>query len=243
MADLDRTGWKILLIAPAYNEEGKVGQVVKGADRRYIDEVVIVDDGSRDQTAAEARAAGATVLVHEQNAGVGAALRTGYKYAIEQGYHIAVVMGADCQDKPDELQNLLRPIICEQKDFVQGSRRLDGLRTVNMPLFRRVTTKAYSIFMRLITGFPVTDGTNGYRAIKTSLFRDARINMEQEWLNRYELEPYLFYQAIVLGYRVCEAPVTKIYHADDVGYTKMVPFLDWWRIARPLIFLRIGYRK
>ncbi|MBI3269151.1 MAG: glycosyltransferase family 2 protein [Planctomycetes bacterium] len=239
----DRRGLKVMLLAPAYNEEGKVGQVVKGADRSLVDEVVIVDDGSKDRTAEEARAAGATVVVHEKNAGVGAAIRTGYRYAMEKGYDIVVVMGADCQDRHDEMVNLLQPIVEGGFDFVQGSRRIDGLRTVNMPLFRRVTTRAYSIFFRLITGFPCTDGTNGYRAVRVSILRDPRIKMDQEWLNRYELEPYIFYKVIELKYKVTEAPVTKIYHTDDIGYTKMVPIVDWWRIARPLLFLRLGLRK
>jgi dolichol-phosphate mannosyltransferase len=231
-----------ILILPALNEEGKVGRVVWGA-KDFVDEVLVVDDGSVDNTGEEARRQGATLIRHPLNMGVGAAIRTGIKYALSKGYEVIVIMGADDQDIPDEMPRLIKPIIDNGYDLVQGSRRLYGKRVVNMPLFRRITTKIYSSIFRILTGFKITDGTNGYRAIKASLFEDKRIEIDQDWLNRYELEPYILYKAVRLGYRVKEVPVTKIYHQGDVGYTKMIPILDWWSILRPIIYLRFGIKR
>ncbi len=235
---------RTLLVLPCYNEKGKIGTTIRGARKEIIDEVVVVDDGSTDGSPEEARAAGATVIVQERNRGVGAALRAGFDYGRSRGYEVLVVMGGDNQDLHAEMDGVVGPIYAGTADFVQGSRRLGGaLRAVQMPLFRRVTTWMYSRYFGLMTGFPATDGTNGYRAFSTRLLEDPRIQLGQDWLDRYELEPYLFYQAIRCGYRVVEAPVTKVYHTKEIGYTKMVPIVDYWRIARPVLFLRLGIRR
>ena len=238
---------KVAVILPAYNEEGKIGTVVTKTRERakgIVDLVIVVDDGSSDKTAEEARASGAFVITHPRNKGVGAGLRTGLEYAFQQGYDIAVIMGGDDQDDPAEIPRVLGPIIDQGYDFVQGSRYLPGGAQVNIPLFRFVTTHTYAFIFRVITCFPCTDGTNGFRAFRLSMLRDKRINLQQDWLNTYELEPYLFYKAVTLKYKVTEAPVTKFYPTDEkVGYTKMVPLLDWWRIARPLLYLRLGLKK
>ena len=231
-----------ILLLPALNEEGKVGKVVANTVK-LVDEILVIDDGSTDNTGAEAAREGATVIRHEENRGVGAAIRNGIMYAISNGFEIIVVMGADDQDRADEMHRLINPIMNDGYDFTQGSRRLYGKRVVNMPLFRRITTKIYSLFFRILTGFPATDGTNGYRAMRSSIFKDERIDLDQDWLNRYELEPYILYKVIKLGYRVREVPVTKLYHRGDVGYTKMVPILDWWSILRPLIYLKFGIKR
>jgi len=229
-------------VIPALDEAGKIGRLLRRFPGAPVDRVVVVDDGSTDATADEARADGAEVLVHEVNRGVGAAIRTGIDWALQNGFDVVVVMGADDQDDPAEIAGLLEPITRGAADFVQGSRRLGGRRTVDMPLFRRATTKAYSLVFRLATGFPSTDATNGFRAFRVAITQDPRVDLHQEWLDTYELEPYLLYKAIKCGYRVEEARVTKRYDRE-LGYTKMRPGRDWWRILRPIIFLRLGLRS
>jgi dolichol-phosphate mannosyltransferase len=203
---------------------------------------MVVDDGSSDGTAAEARAAGAQVIEHSGNRGVGAAIRSGIEHAEASGFDVVVVMGGDDQDNPAEIHLLLDPIQRDVADFVQGSRRLEGLRTIDMPFFRRVTTRLYSMIFRAATGFRSTDATNGFRAFRVDVTRDPRIDLAQEWLDTYELEPYLLYQAIRCGYRVQEAQVTKRYDRE-LGYSKMKPGRDWWRILRPIVLLRFGRRR
>jgi dolichol-phosphate mannosyltransferase len=233
---------RAVCVIPALDEQGKVGRLLERFPPDAVERVVVVDDGSSDATADEARGAGAHVISHDRRRGVGAAIRTGIEYALEQGFDVVVVMGGDDQDDPAEIAILLAPIERGEADFVQGSRRLEGRRTVDMPLFRLVTTKAYSVLFRLLTGFRSTDATNGFRAFSTDVVRDERIRLHQTWLDTYELEPYLLFQAIRYGWRVREAPVTKRYHRD-LGYSKMLPGRDWWRLLRPIIFLRLGIRS
>lgn len=235
-------GHRVLVILPALNEASKVGKVIAKVPADIVDKVLVVDDGSTDETAQEAEEAGATVIQHKINRGVGAAIRTGIDYALANGYDITVVMASDDQDEPTEVARLLDPIVSDGYEYVHGSRYLAGGRRVNHPFHRTLTTWFYSLFFRFVVGYPITDGTNGFRAFRTAICQN--INLWQNWLDRYELEPYLYYQAIKQGFRVTEVPVTKIYPADaKVGYTKMRPLIDWWRIFRPLVFLFLRIKK
>jgi dolichol-phosphate mannosyltransferase len=232
----------VAAVVPAYNEAGKIGEVVRKVPRRLASTVIVVDDASRDGTADEARAAGAeSVIVHPANRGVGAAIRTGLLAAKEARFEFAAILSGDDQHEPEELARVLRPLFDDQADLVQGSRWLPGGATPGIPAERRWLTRLYPWLFRLASGAPCTDGTNGFRAFRLSLLDDPRIRLDQEWLDRYELEPYLLLQAVRCGYRVREAPVTVRYHAR--GTTKMHLLRDGWRILRPLVFLRLGLRS
>jgi dolichol-phosphate mannosyltransferase len=232
---------RVLVVIPAFNEKGKIGSVLRkmSADTAY--QPLVVDDGSQDGTAEEAAAAGAQVVRHDRNRGVGAAIRTGIDYARAHGYPIVAIVAGDDQHDPSELPALVAPLRAGTADFVQGSRRLNGVRAENIGLFRRVTTEAYSVLFGLATRRTCTDATNGFRAFRTTIFDDPRINLAQGWLDTYELEPYLLFKAVTTGKRVLEVPTTVIYHHS--GTTKMKPVRDWWRILRPLIFLWLRIRR
>ena len=232
---------RVLIVVPAFNEQGKIGHVVEKIPKEICNGIVVVNDCSTDGTATEAESAGAILISHAVNQGVGAAIRTGIDYAIENNFDVVVVMSGDDQHDPDDLPGLLEPIHSGTHDFVQGSRRLSGLQAPSIGKFRRVMTWCYTLLFRLATGFPSTDATNGGRAFRTRIFRNEQINLWQDWLNTYELEPYLLYMAIRCGIRTTEAPMKVIYHKK--GTTKMRPFRDWWRLFRPVVFLSCGLRK
>jgi dolichol-phosphate mannosyltransferase len=233
---------RVAAVVPAFNEAGKIGEVVRKISRVHARCVFVVDDASSDGTADEARVAGAErVLVHERNRGVGAAIRTGLMAAKREGFEIGVVLSGDDQHEPSELPRLLEPLFAGKADLVQGSRWLPGGAVPGIPRQRRWLTRLYPWLFRLASGYPSTDGTNGLRAFRLTLLDDPRIRLEQDWLDRYELEPYLLYQAVRCGYRVHEVPVTVRYHAR--GTTKMRLLRDGWRILRPLIHLRLGLKR
>jgi dolichol-phosphate mannosyltransferase len=233
---------RVAVVVPAWNECGKIGAVVRKVPRRYCACVIVVDDCSGDDTSGEARAAGADVVIrHPVNRGVGAAIRTGLFEARRRGCDVACVLSGDDQHEPDELPRLLGPVFAGEADLVQGSRWLPGGATPGIPPLRRWLTRLYPLLFSIASGARISDGTNGMRAFRLSLLDDPRIRLEQDWLDRYELEPYLLYQAVRSGFRVREAPVTVRYHSR--GTTKMRLLEDGWRILRPIVFLRFGLRQ
>jgi len=236
---------KIYVVLPAYNEQGKIGRVVEKVKKiDIVERIVVVDDCSTDSTSEEANAAGATVIKHSKNMGVGAGIRTGINFGRENGYDICAILSGDDQHEPTEIDRVVQPIIKNRYDFVQGSRRLHGGRVVNDRPFRKVTTQLYSAFFSLLVLKRITDATNGFRAFRLSIFDLPEIDIEQCWLDRYELEPYILYKAVKSkNIRVTEVPITIYYHGGRKQFTKMRPFRDWWRLARPLIFLGLRLRK
>lgn len=236
---------RIVVIAPVFNEVGKIGRAVAKVPRSAAGEVVVVSDASDDGSDEDARKAGATVLRHERTMGVGAAIRTGLKYGLAQGYDILVVMAGNDKDDPTEIPKLVAPILERGADYVQGSRYRAGGESGKMPLHRVVLTRAYPWLVRLVTGFPITDATNGFRAIKASFLRDPRVDMDQDWLDRGELEYYLQLKALMLGFKVAEVPVRKIYPDLSAykNYTKIRPVYDWIRNLRPIFYLTLGIKR
>jgi dolichol-phosphate mannosyltransferase len=237
-------GLSVIAIAPVLDEEHKIGEVVRRTPRPLVDEVLVVDDGSRDRSREVARDAGATVLEMGRTVGVGAALRAGYRHAVERGYDVAVVMAGNNKDAPEEIPLLLDPIADGGADFVQGSRFLKRAANFGpMPLYRRLATRVHPVLFSLAARRRVTESTNGFRAVHRRVLEDPRLDLEQGWLDEYELEPYLYLQAIRLGYRTREVPVTKIYPPRHLGQTKMRPVVGWWSILRPLVYVGLGLKR
>jgi len=237
-------GHKVSCIAPCYNELHKIDKVVSRIQATaIIDEILVIDDGSTDGSPQVAQNLGATVLPPGKTLGVGVAIRKGIEYSLEHNFDIIVVIAGNNKDEPREIERLLTPLTRGNYDFVQGSRFMKGGYFGKMPLYRIMATKIHPLIFSIISGKWVTESTNGFRAFRTSLFKDNRINLWQDWLSKYELEPYLYYKTIRLGYKTTEVPVTKIYPPKKLGYTKMRPITGWWSILRPLFLLGTGLRK
>jgi glycosyltransferase involved in cell wall biosynthesis len=157
---------RAVAIVPAHDEEGAIGGVVD--EIRECDptlEIVVLDDCSTDETAAVAEAHGATVLRLPFHVGIGGAVQTGFRYALEQGYELAVRLDGDGQHDPREIPKLLRPIERGEADLVIGSRFVDPDASYRAPFARRVGIRIFARLVSLLGGQQVTDTTSGFVAL------------------------------------------------------------------------------
>jgi dolichol-phosphate mannosyltransferase len=233
----------VAVVIPALNEAGKIGRVLDKMPRDGRFEAIVVDDGSTDGTGDEARAHGAAVVLrHDVRGGVGAAIRDGWLCGVERGRPYLALLSGDDQHVPEELLGAFEALLTRNADYVQGSRWRPGGNVVGNTGGRGLGTRVYSIAFSILSGRRVTDATNGFRIFRSSILETPGINIEQPWLDSYDLEPYVLYKAIRGGFSVIEHPVTVVYH-DVEGYTKMRGIRDWWRLFRPALLLRTGIKR
>jgi dolichol-phosphate mannosyltransferase len=238
-----------LAIIPVYREIGKIGTVIEKFTPDSVDEVCLVLDDP-DETilreideSREKTAVPITIIENPTRNGIGFAIREGYRYALSHGFSLIVVMAGNGKDDPREIPRLTEPISKKGFDYVQGSRFLPGGRGERTPFLRRIFTRLFPFAWTFLTGVRCTEVTNGFRAYRTAILEDPRINIWQDWLNGYELEYYLHYKVLTLGYRFTERPVSKIYsHAKRESYSHISPLKDWQQIVGPIVLLRLGAR-
>jgi len=246
----DADSLKKIVIIPVYNDRGNIVKVLAKFKDKIVDEICIVADCLTKDDLDEIRRASSKirtsvhVIRNGERKGVGYAIREGIEYALDKGYDVALVMAGNNKDDPREAPRLLAPILKEGYDYVQGSRFLPGGKRVKNPLLRGVFSRFFPFFWTLFTNVRCTDVTNGFRAYKLKIFWDKRINIQQSWLDGYQLEYYIHYKVLTLGYKTKEVPVSKIYpYRHKGGYSSISPIRDWWKIVGPLIYLKFGVKE
>jgi glycosyltransferase involved in cell wall biosynthesis len=225
MSEVLKRAWVVI---PAYQEANVVRRVVDGV-RRFASRVVVVDDGSTDETAQEALAAGATVLPHVVNLGQGAALQTGIEYALARGAEFVFTFDADGQHAPESLAAMASTLERTGAEVVLGSRTLGNAE--NIPMARRLLLRAAVLFTWMHARLPVTDTHNGLRLFT----RDAaaRIRIAQA---RMAHASEILSEIRRLGLRFAEAPVTVRY--TDYSLAKGQKLKDTVRILADLLYAR-----
>ena len=224
----------VAVVIAAYNEEGVVGSVVDALPATLCGlaaVAIVVSDGSKDGTAAEATAHGALVCDVPVNRGQGAALRLGYRLAREGGATYIVTTDADGQYNPAEMEQVLAPVVAGQADFVTGSRKLGSQETKD-PV-RRLGTWVFAKSISLLTRQRITDSSFGLRAMRAEVTGAVRLEQPQ-----YQSSELLI-AVLAHGFRVIEVPATI--HKRQVGESKKghnaiyglkfagVVASTWWR--------------
>jgi len=168
---------KVLVVIPAYNEEKMVGNVVTEVKSLGYN-VVVVDDGSKDETAKIAKRSGAVVLRHFVNLGQGAAIQTGFDYAKMQNADIVVTYDADGQLIARDIEKVIKPLLLGEYDIVLGSRYLDA--KSNVPFIKKyIVHKGAMFFEQIFVGLKLSDAHNAFRALSKKAFNKINIKQNQ----------------------------------------------------------------
>jgi dolichol-phosphate mannosyltransferase len=239
---------KSLVIIPVYQDNKAALKVLSKFTNKFVDTICLVVDGVRpDVTNPEYTTPANIPIIQFRNQGrkgIGHGIKQGLLYGLKNNYEYAVVMAGNNKDNPAEIPRVLNPVMYEGYDYIQGSRFLPGGKRVNNPFLRGLFSKLYPFVWTMFTAVRCTDVTNGFRAYTFKILKDPQVNIWQEWLDGYELEYYLHYKFLTLGYKFKEVPITKTYsHKHKGGYSQISPFRDWWKIVGPLVYLKLGIRK
>jgi len=195
----------VLAVVPALDEEATIGRVI--AEIRRAEPgmaIVVVDDGSSDRTVEIARIAGATVLELPFNLGIGGAVQTGFRYALQEGFDIVVQVDADGQHDPGELDRLLPPLLEERADVVIGSRFADRATEVHANRLRRLAMHAFAMVISAAIGQRVRDTSSSFRALNRRAVAFCAAEYPHGFLETIEVTALLAHQ----GFRLVEMPVT-----------------------------------
>jgi glycosyltransferase involved in cell wall biosynthesis len=232
---------RLLVVIPAYNEEGSVGKVA-GEVKTYLPEAdaLVVNDGSTDQTSEKAMASGAMVLDLPFNLGIGGAMQAGYQYAFEKDYDIAIQVDGDGQHDPKEIDKLLNTLKEREVDVVIGSRFI-GESEFKSSMMRKVGIAIFSKVISWIVGQKITDPTSGFRAANRKAIQLFALDYPQDYP-----EPEVLVLLHQCGLKMAEVPVgmakryigessiTKIWSVYYMIKVLLAIFIDCFK-KRPLL--------
>ena len=208
---------KPCIVIPAYNESRYIGRLIDEIFSKFgnlIADLIVVDDGSDDETAEIASEAGAHVIGHRRNMGKGMALRTGFSYALRSGYDSIITMDSDGQHDPADIPRFIARFSEGDVDIVLGAREIDRCR---MPLHRRLNNRLVSAVGSWLSGQKVPDFQCGYRLIRSEVLE--RVSLET---CRYETESELLIKAGRLGYKIVSIPIRTIYNGAESNVDPLV---------------------
>jgi glycosyltransferase involved in cell wall biosynthesis len=225
-------GKTIAVVIPAYNEEALLPETLAGVPA-FVDRILIVDDASRDGTTDRAREAAArdpriAVLVHERNQGVGAAIITGYRRALEDEADVACVMAADNQMDPNDLAALAGPVAAGHVDYVKANRLFTGQAWQLIPRYRYLGNAVLSLLTKFASGYwHIADSQSGFTAIGRSML--AQLDLDRIY-PRYGFPNDLLVHLNVWNARVRDVPSRPIYGVGEtsgIRLRRVVPAISW----------------
>jgi glycosyltransferase involved in cell wall biosynthesis len=234
----------VAVVVPAYNEDALIGSTVEGIPA-FVDSIIVVDDGSKDATAARAQNADQRVEIisHEKNQGVGAAILTGYKRAIANGVDVTAVMAADGQMDPDDLETLVRAVALGETDYAKANRLFTGQAWQLIPRTRYLGNAALSFLTKIASGYwHVADSQSGYTAVNLETLK--LLDLDRVY-RRYGFPNDLLVHLNVFNRRVRDYPSRPIYGVGErsgIRLRHVVPKISWlllkgffWRMGQKYV--------
>lgn len=228
-------GSKIGVVVPCYNESALITRVMETMPD-FVDAIYVVDDTSKDNTVevvrdyiAQTPDRGIALIVHEINQGVGGAIITGYRQALEDGMDVVAVMAGDAQMNPDELDKVIGPVVRGEADYVKGNRLVSGKAWHMIPRNRYFGNVMLSMMTKVASGYwHVFDSQTGYTAISRKAIET--IHWDGLW-KRYGYPNHLLIMLNIQNYRVEDVPVEPIYNIGEVSGIRI------WRVIGPISLL------
>jgi len=226
---------EVIAIIPAYNEEKTIAQVVEGT-KNYIKDVLVIDDASTDNTPTEAYKAGAEVVTHILNQGVGGAQRTGYHIAFERNYDYIVQLDGDGQHNPEYIPQMIKYAVSEGYDILIGSRFLNSSYK-KIPYWRKIGIKFFTWMVNFFGKIKITDVTSGYRVYKTEALKKLTEISDKNWAIEQTLEAAV--KGLKIGEYSVEMPLRNAGQSQfDFKTAFRYPFRIFEATLRVLIFRR-----
>ncbi len=239
---------KVGVVVPAYNEEKLISEVIKTIPD-FVDKIIVVDDVSKDRTVekvsqCQEELGDKLILIkHEKNQGVGVALVTGYKKAIDLGMDVTAVMDGDAQMDPEELHKIVAPIVENRTDYIKGNRLFTGKAWEIIPRHRYLGNAVLSLLTKIASGYwHVADSQAGYTAISSKALKTLRLD---DLYPGYGYPNHLLVKLNVGNCRVRNVPVRPIYDIGEksgIKLYKIIPRLSWllfksflWRMKEKYI--------
>jgi glycosyltransferase involved in cell wall biosynthesis len=236
---------RVAVVVPAFDEERLVGETIRGIPE-FVDAILVVDDASRDGTAAAAERAGdarVQVLRHERNAGVGAAIATGYRRALEDEIDVTCVMAADNQMDPAELRELVEPVARGEVEYAKANRLVSGEAWKVIPRTRYLGNAVLSLLTKIASGYwHVADSQAGYTALSLAALRRLELD---ELYPRYGFPNDMLVHLNVQNARVRDVPSRPIYDVGEssgIRLRSVVPRIAWlllkgfwWRMGQKYV--------
>ena len=216
----------VCVVIPTYNEADTIDSLVSGIKQLGFD-VLVVDDGSVDNTKQIARDRGAVVLENKANLGKGLSLRRGFDYAVSRDYDFVVTMDGDGQHSPLDIASFVALAAKENADIIVGDRMQN---CIGMPWIRMITNRFMSFFISKVAGQRIPDTQCGFRLIKSRVLRTIKLVSD-----RFEIESEILIRAAKSGFKIVSMPIKTIYRGEK---SKINPLIDSFRFVRLILSIK-----
>ncbi len=235
---------KSLVICPVFNEAHHLEDLISEFKQtKFSGDLLFVNSGSEDSSSFIIKNSGYMYISLDKNLGVGNALVQGIKFALENKYEVICVIAGNGKMRPKYIDSLIKPIIEDGYNFVQGSRYLDS-NYQTMPLFRKIMIPVITKLFSFLFNYKFSDATCGFRAFDINLIKSCSFDIDAKWLRGYAFEPY-FFSNVLLDKSITkkEVAVTMDYPDKKIKYTKIKPLIDYPSLLLPYLYAFIYPRK